>query len=53
MGALKILKRLENESILKSKKIGKAVIYRINIGNSYAKRYIELILSRESLHANP
>src|SRR3989344_1804134 len=53
MGALKILKRLEKESILKSKKIGKAVIYRINIGNSYANRYIELILSRESLHANP
>jgi len=53
MGALKILKRLEQESILKSKKIGKAVIYRVNTENSYARRYVELILSRESLHANP
>ena len=53
MGALKILKRLESESILKSKKIGKAVIYRVNTESSYARRYVELILSRESLHANP
>ena len=53
MGALKILKRLEAESILKSKKIGKAVIYRINTENHYARRHVELILSRESLHAAP
>ncbi|MBI4152624.1 hypothetical protein HY495_02840, partial [Candidatus Woesearchaeota archaeon] len=53
MGALKILKRLENESILKSKKIGKALIYRLNFENSYARRYVALIISRESLHANP
>ena len=52
MGALKILKRLENESILKSKKVGKTVIYRINTDSSYACQYIRLILSRESLHAN-
>ena len=52
MGALKILKRLENESILKSKKVGKAVIYKINTDSSYACQYIRLILSRESLHAN-
>ena len=53
MGALKILKRLEQESILKSKKIGKAVIYRVNTENTYARRYVELMLSRESPHANP
>jgi len=53
MGTLKIFKRLENESILKSKKIGKAVIYRINTENSYACRYVELILSRESFYLNP
>jgi len=52
MGALKILKRLETESILRSKRIGKAAIYRLNAENSYARRYVELILSRESLHAN-
>jgi|SRR3989338_2227609 len=52
MGALKILKRLESESILKSKKIGRAVIYRVNTEDFYAHRYVELILSREALHAN-
>ncbi|MBI1971204.1 hypothetical protein HYS47_05640 [Candidatus Woesearchaeota archaeon] len=53
MGALKILKRLENESILKSKRIGNAAIYRVNTENSYARRYVDLILSRESLHTSP
>jgi len=53
MGALKILKRLEHESILKSKKIGKAVIYRVNMENSYARRYVSLILSREAVHSSP
>jgi len=52
MGALKILKRLEKENILKSKKIGKAFIYKINIENQYAKKYITLLLSRESLQSN-
>jgi len=52
MGALKVLKRLENESILKSKKVGKAVIYKINTDSSYACQYIRLILSRESLHTS-
>ena len=53
MGALKILKRLESESILKSKKIGNAHIYRINVENSYAQRHVGLLLSRESLYASP
>ena len=53
MGALKILKRLESESILKSKKIGKASIYRVKTENFYAHRYVELVLSREALYANP
>src|SRR3989338_2503944 len=53
MGALKILKRLESEYILKSKRIGKATIYRINVDNPYSRRYVSLILSRESLHASP
>ena len=52
MGALKILKRLEKENILKSKKIGKAFIYKINIENQYAKKYITLLLLRESLQSN-
>lgn len=53
MGALKILKKLEKESILKSKKIGKAVIYRINTNNLYANHYLSLILSRETIYADP
>ena len=53
MGALKILKRLEGDSILKSRKIGKAVIYRVNFENTYACRYVSLLLSREPLYAAP
>ncbi len=53
MGALKILKRLESESILTSKKIGKASIYRVKTENFYTRRYVEVILSREALYANP
>ena len=53
MGALKILKRLESESIFQSRKIGNAVIYRLPAGNAYAHRYAGLLLSREALHANP
>src|SRR3989338_5579463 len=52
MGALKILKRLQNEGILLPRKIGKAVIYRINTKNDHAKRYVHLMLSREALHAS-
>ncbi len=50
MGVLKILKRLENETILKSKKIGKATVYRINTKTPYARDYVSLILSREKLY---
>ncbi len=53
MGALKILKKLEKESLLNSKKVGNATIYKINTLNSYAHRYILLILTRESIHASP
>lgn len=53
MGALKILKRLESESILRARKVGKAVIYRINTENPYACRYVTLLLSRESIYARP
>lgn len=53
MGALKILKRLEKDAVLKSKKIGKAVIYRINHDSQYAQKYLSLIISRESVQAAP
>ncbi len=51
MGALKIARRLEKENILKSKQIGKARIYKINMGNSYAKEYAEFLLKREAEQA--
>ena len=53
MGTLKILKKLEQELILKSKQIGKARIYRINLDDDYSKNYINLLLSREALHSSP
>ena len=53
MGALKILKRLEQESILKSRKIGNAVIYRVNVEDAYARKYVSLFLLREGQQASP
>ena len=53
MGALKILKRLGQESVVKSKKIGRAIVYRLNIEDAYARKYLSLILVREAQHANP
>src|SRR3989338_146692 len=52
-GALKILKCLEKENILKSKKIGKAVIYKINTQDNYARNHVSLILAREKIYAKP
>lgn len=53
MGTLKILKRLEQENIVKSKKIGKATTYKVNVEDSYAHKYLSLILIREAQSANP
>ena len=53
MGALNILKRLEKESILCSKEVGKANIYKINFKNDYAKDYLKFALKREVQQAHP
>ena len=53
MGTLKILKRLEQENIVKSKKIGKAITCKVNVEDSYAHKYLSLILVREAHSANP
>ncbi|MBI5872169.1 hypothetical protein HZB88_03725 [archaeon] len=53
MGTLKILKRLESENIVKSRKIGKAITYKVNVEDSYARKYLSLILVREAQYANP
>lgn len=48
MGALKIAKRLEKDSIITSKKKGQARFYRINLNNEYTKQYVKFLLKRES-----
>lgn len=51
MGALKIAKRLEKESILLSRQIGKAKFYKLNFNNDYTRHYIKFLLKRESEQA--
>ncbi|KHO54432.1 winged helix-turn-helix transcriptional regulator [Candidatus Woesearchaeota archaeon] len=52
-GALKILRRLEKESVLKSRRVGQAIIYNINTENKYALDYVSLILTREKIYSVP
>ena len=52
MGVLKILKRLEREYVLKSKKIGRMVLYRVNIKDAYARKYVSFVLSREAFFSD-
>ena len=53
MGALKIAKRLEKEGILTSKRLGKAVFYKLNFNSDYVKQYTDFLLKRESEQADP
>ncbi len=53
MGTLKILKRLEVQNILKSTMFGKAVFYKVNLDNDYARNYIEFLLKKEAEDAAP
>ena len=53
MGTLKILKRLEIQNILKSTTFGKAVFYKVNLGNDYARNYIEFLLKKEAEDVAP
>lgn len=46
MGALKILKRLEREGVLKSDKVMQARMYKVD-ENVYAKQYVSFLLARE------
>jgi len=48
MGALKIAKKLEKESILISRELGKAKFYKLNLNNDYVKKYVVFLLKRES-----
>lgn len=48
MGALKIAKRLEKESIAVSRELGRAKFYKLNFNNDYVRQYIKFLLKRES-----
>ncbi len=51
MGALKIAKRLEKENILISRKLGRAIFYKLNFENDYVRQYIKFLLKREAEQA--
>ena len=53
MGALKIARRLEKESIIFSKELGKAKFYELNFANDYVRDYIKFLLKREAEQSNP
>jgi len=48
VGAFKILKNLEKRDIAKSKRIGRAVIYSLNLENPITRKEIEMILVVEA-----
>lgn len=47
-GAFKILKGLERRDIVKPQRIGKAIIYSLNLKNPLARREIEMVLTMEA-----
>ncbi|MFH1834901.1 MAG: hypothetical protein ABH851_01795 [Methanobacteriota archaeon] len=51
MGALKILKRLEKQGILKSRKLGRASFYKPDYDNNYAKTFLQFLLEKEAEEA--
>ena len=48
VGAQKIFKRLLKENLVKDKKIGKSIIYNINLEDDYARELISFLLVDES-----
>ena len=53
MGALKILKRLEKQGILKSRKLGRAIFYKPDYENNYAKTFLQFLLQKEAEETQP
>lgn len=53
MGALKIARKLEQERIISSQKLGQARFYRINLDNDYARQYLSFLLKMEAEQAHP
>ena len=48
VGTSKALKELEHEVIVNGKKLGKAVFYKLNLDDEYARKNVELLLIEES-----
>jgi predicted transcriptional regulator len=48
IGAMKILKKLLNENLLISKKIGKSIIYKIRLDDDYLKKLLAFLLADEA-----
>ena len=47
-GALKMLKNLKSQNILTSREFGKAVFYKINLGDEYAIKLMSILLMEEA-----
>ena len=52
-GALKILNNLYSEKTLVRRKLGKAIFYKVNFEDNYAKKLIETLLIKESREKVP
>lgn len=48
VGAQKIFKRLLKENLVTSKKIGKSIIYKLNLDDSYVRQLITFLLADEA-----
>ena len=48
VGAMKILKIIEGQGLLKSNKIGNSIIYKINLDDDYARKLISFLLADEA-----
>lgn len=48
VGALKIARKLEKEGIIISRKVGKAIIYGVNLDDDYVRHYLKFILKKEA-----
>ncbi len=50
IGTMKLLKKLENKKILSTQRIGKSLVYKINLDYDYVQDLISFILSDEATH---
>jgi len=48
VGTFKALKELEKDGIVKGKRMGKAIFYKINLKDDYAKKNVETLLMEEA-----